>query len=157
MFCLGACVFGITAAFTNFGESGVRGCAVRIRRNGRLKLLLRLREQPLGEVIAPDRGVLGRAFRGWQRGHTGGTELVKLEGSLPECGFGVSAANALDGGEAAVGVELGASGGYGEVGAKRAGLGIVGLELQAGIGLLERGLEVAAAPEGDGEVVVVVL
>ena len=37
------------------------------------------------------------------------------------------------------------------------GLGIVGLELQGGVGLLECGLEVAAAPQGDGEVVPVVL
>src|SRR6185437_4630273 len=115
---LGACVPGVTAAFPDFGQAGVGGGAVGIGRERGLELLLGLRQQPLGEVIASERRVFGRALRRGQGGHAGRAELVKLEGGLAEGGLGVVTANALNRGEAAVGIEFGAGGGQGEVGAE---------------------------------------
>ena len=152
-------VGGAAAAFSDLGEAGVGSGAAWVRSEGELELLLSLKQQALGEILAAEIGVLGRAFCGGKRGHARGAELVELEGGLTEAGLGVDAADALERAEGGVGVsgEFGAGRSDGDLSAKFAGLIIVGLELEGSVGLLEGSGGVAAAVEGDGEVVVIVL
>ena len=50
----GARVLGVAAALADFGQAGVGGGAVGIGRKRGLELLLGLRQQTLGEVLAPE-------------------------------------------------------------------------------------------------------
>src|SRR5215469_9824011 len=157
MLCFRSRVFGISAAFADLGQPGMGAGTVGIGREGRLKLLLGLGQETLREIVAAQRGVFVRSLC-WREGcHSGGTELIKREGSLSERGLRIISTDALHWSEAAVGVESGSGGSYGEMGTEGSGFGVVGLELQARVGLCQGGLQVSAAPECDGHVVAVVL
>ena len=77
-------------------EGGIGG-------EGGVELLLGFGEQSLGEVVAAELGVFGGLLVLGQGGEAQGADLVELEGGLPEAGFGVDAAQAGGGLEAAGG------------------------------------------------------
>ncbi len=72
---------------------------LRGRRRGGLELLFGFGDQALGEVFVAELGVLRGLLGGRKRGHASGAHLVELEGGLAEGGFGVGAADALEGRE----------------------------------------------------------
>ncbi len=153
----GAGFVGGGALLADLGQAGVGGGALGVGGDGGVELLFGFGEQALAEIVVAELDVLRGSLGGGQGLHGGGADLVELEGGLAEGGFGVGAADALEGDEVGGVFGDGADGfASGYVGAELFGFVVGGVELEGEVDFALGGGEVSAAVEGDGEVVVVV-
>ena len=154
-FGLGAGFGGVAALGADLGEADVSVEAAWVCGDGGLELFFGLGEESLGEVVAAFEDVLGRALGRGEGGEAELADLVELKGGLAEGGFGVGAAEALEGSKGGV---AGASGGEGEAAGGEAvaellDFGVVGVELEGGFGFAGGAGGVVLTKEGEGEVV----